>query len=228
MSLLFKEETLGANRRLLTSGLVTFTWGNVSIIDRKNQFVYIKPSGATLSEISAQHISKIGRNGNQLAGKKPSVDTPTHLEIYKAFENIGAVVHTHSKYATIFAQASRDITCLGTTHADYFDGDVPCISCPTFEEVNNGYETNTGKIIVKYFKNLDLDPLRMPAVLIEGHGVFCWGKNSEKALENAFVLEQIAEMAYRTLIMNKSSQLPEYILRKHFDRKHGEDKYYGQ
>ena len=228
MSLMNKEKVLEANRYLFTSGLVSVTWGNVSYIDRESSVVYIKPSGVDLFEANSQHISKVNTTGTHISGKKPSVDTPTHLEIYKEFSEVGSIVHTHSKYATIFAQANKNISCMGTTHADYFDGTIPCISCPSAEDVKGEYEANTGKAIISHFINAGTDPMRIPAVLVSGHGPFCWGESTEEALENAYVLEKVAEMAYKTLVLSGNHRLPEYILRKHFDRKHGEEKYYGQ
>tara|TARA_R110000851_G_scaffold184962_1_gene334328 strand:+ start:19 stop:696 length:678 start_codon:yes stop_codon:yes gene_type:complete len=223
-----RKKVLEANKYLFTSGLVSVTWGNVSYIDRESNVVYIKPSGVDLFKTSDQHISKVSVAGTHISGKKPSVDTPTHLEVYRKFLEVGSIVHTHSKYATIFAQANKDISCMGTTHADYFDGAIPCIPCPNVEDVKSEYEANTGKAIVNYFTNNDTDPMRVPAVLVSGHGPFCWGRSTEDALENAYVLEKIAEMAYKTLILSGNHHLPEHILRKHFDRKHGEEKYYGQ
>mgnify|MGYP003117542683 FL=1 len=228
MSHSVKKMVLEANQWIVSTGLVSLTWGNVSALSTDRQRVIIKPSGIDLKTATPEDMSELSLSENYISGKKPSVDTPTHVCLYHNFKNIGSVVHTHSKYATIWAQAYKNIPCFGTTHADYFDGSVPCIRPPTPKKVKDNYETYTGYCIVEYFEDKKIDPLRVPGALIGGHGVFCWGETVEKALENAFVLEKVAEMAYHTRLLGHKRSLPKYILRKHFDRKHGDKKYYGQ
>jgi len=199
------------------------------MIDSKKGILYIKPSGANLSVIREEDISIVSlSDGELLSGMNPSVDTKTHLELYNGFKDVGAVVHTHSVYATSFAQANRSIPCLGTTHADYFFGEVPCISEPSSEEVKNDYEKFTGFRIVDYFNYCRINPVHVPAALVQGHGVCCWGKTLQEAVEHSIILEKVAEMAAITLDINKNSVLSDYVLEKHFTRKHGDSKYYGQ
>lgn len=228
-----KEEVLKANQSLVSLGLVTLTWGNVSGIDREKGLVVIKPSGVDYSELRAADMVVVDLNGNKVEGAySPSSDTATHLHIYKNFDKIGGVVHTHSKYATIFSQAGKVIQVYGTTHADYFDGYVPVTRDMKEIEVKNDYELNTGKVIVETFS--DIDPYLVPAVLVKNHAPFCWGENAAKAIENALVLEEVAHMAIHTemLCSNNLSTamqaMPEYLQKKHFYRKHGTSAYYGQ
>jgi L-ribulose-5-phosphate 4-epimerase len=222
-------EVLFANKQIVDKNLVILSWGNVSKIDRDKKLLYIKPSGADLEEISQYDIAQVSTlDGSWVLGMKPSVDTKIHLEIYKGFSDVGAVVHTHSVHATAFAQANKPIPCLGTTHADYFYGEIPCVPQPTAEELDDDYEKHTGLRIVDYFDYFDIDYNHIPAALVEGHGVFCWGKTVEDAVETAIILEKVAEMAILTLSLNKDSNLSDYVLEKHFTRKHGDSKYYGQ
>ncbi|HBY68779.1 MAG TPA: L-ribulose-5-phosphate 4-epimerase [Flavobacteriaceae bacterium] len=225
---LIKKDVLMANRWIVEKGLVDLTWGNVSYCDRDNQLIYIKPSGVKLSSASPGDISCIDFQENLIDGLKCSVDTPTHVEIYKAFDDTRCVIHTHSKYATIFAQANMEIPCLGTTHADYFYGNIPCVPCPNHTEIESAYEKFTGKSITSFYNEKNIVYNEVQACLVSGHGPFVWGNTIEKALENAQVLEIVAEYAYKTLMLNKESYLPQYILNKHFLRKHGAKKYYGQ
>jgi len=228
MSNTLKHKVLDANKWIVEKKLVELTWGNVSAIDRLNGEIYIKPSGIILEKIKARDISVIDREGVARSGLKASVDAPTHVVLYDKFPAITSVIHTHSKYCTIFAQAGRDIPCLGTTHADYFYGSVPCVPHPSQKKVEEEYEQNTGIAIYDYFNKNNINYNHTNACLVAGHGVFVWGSTVNKALENAYVLEIIAEMAYKTLNLNPSSNLQQFILDKHFLRKHGKDKYYGQ
>lgn len=223
-----KEKVLQANLDLLKYGLVTLTWGNVSGIDRQQGVVAIKPSGIDYYDMKTNDIVVVDLNGNVVDGDlKPSSDTATHCELYKAFPDIGGITHSHSEYATIFAQALREIPCYGTTHADHFYGPVPVTRQLTEEEVNTDYETNTGKVIVERFR--DLDPNAVPGVLVAGHAPFTWGKDPAESVKNNLVLERIAKMAFYSKQLNPDlPPLPEYILKKHYMRKHGPDAYYGQ
>jgi L-ribulose-5-phosphate 4-epimerase len=223
-----KETVLKANLALIKYNLVTLTWGNVSGIDREKGLIAIKPSGIDYEKMKAEDIVIVDLNGKRIEGKlNPSSDTPTHIELYKAFPKIGGISHSHSEYATIFAQASMEIPCLGTTHADHFNGPVPVTRFLTEEEVNSGYERNTGKIIVERFKALD--PESVPAVLVVGHAPFAWGKDPEDSVKNNLVLERVAKMALNCLALKPDlKKLPEYIQKKHHERKHGDDAYYGQ
>jgi len=223
-----RKEVCNANLDLIKYKLVTLTWGNVSGIDREKGLVVIKPSGLPYEKIKLSDMVIVDLEGNVVEGKhKPSSDTLSHLQLYKELEDIGGVAHTHSKYATIFAQACMEIPCLGTTHADSFYGAIPITRFLSGEEIKEGYEKNTGKIIVERFK--DINPLEMPAVLVKGHGPFTFGKTPSEAAENSFILENVAEMAFGTLRINpKSENLPEEILKKHYNRKHGPNAYYGQ
>tara|TARA_B100001250_G_scaffold396427_1_gene402403 strand:+ start:252 stop:932 length:681 start_codon:yes stop_codon:yes gene_type:complete len=223
-----KERVLSANKWIVEKGLVELTWGNVSFCDREQDLVYIKPSGVKLSSATPADVSCVDFKSNLLSGLKCSVDTPTHLEIYKSFEEAVCIIHTHSRYATIFAQAALSVPCLGTTHADYFYGDIPCIPCPTFPEVQEDYEKYTGINITSFYKDNNIDYNSIQACLIAGHAPFVWGRSIETALENAYVLEIVCEYAYRTLSLNSESHLSRYIIDKHFLRKHGNNKYYGQ
>ena len=223
-----KEEVLRANQDLVKYGLVVLTWGNVSGIDREKNLVVIKPSGVDYDKLTLNDMVVVDMKGNVVeSDKRPSSDTPTHLELYKAFPKIDGVTHTHSKYATMFAQANSEIPCLGTTHADHFYGSIPITRFLHKKEVEEGYELNTGKIIVECFKKLD--PITTPGVLVAGHAPFAFGKSASESVRNAFILERVAEMALGTFQIDQEAQfLPNYILEKHYQRKHGPNSYYGQ
>ncbi|NBH26152.1 L-ribulose-5-phosphate 4-epimerase [Lachnospiraceae bacterium] len=225
-----KKQVYEANMKLPKHGLVTFTWGNVSGIDRKSGLFVIKPSGVDYDELVPEDMVVMDLDGNRVEGNyKPSSDTATHLELYKAFPAIGGIVHTHSSYATSWAQAGRSIPCYGTTHADYIYGEVPCLRCLNKEEIEEAYEENTGHLIVSEFKRLNKDPMAVTAVLCKNHGPFAWGKNAMDAVHNAVVLEEVAKMAYRTEIINpKAVPAPSELQDKHYFRKHGANAYYGQ
>lgn len=222
-----KEKVFKANLDLVKHGLVIFTWGNVSSIDREKGLVVIKPSGISYETMKASDMVVVDLEGNQVEGTlKPSSDTPTHLVLYRAFPAIGGIVHTHSSWATAWAQAGRAIPALGTTHADYFYGDIPCTRKLTEEEVKRAYEAETGKVIVETFQQLD--PLALPGVVVCNHGPFAWGKSAHEAVHNAKVLEEVAQMAYHTLQLNPEAQFDRFLLDKHYLRKHGKNAYYGQ
>lgn len=222
-----KQEVLEANLQLTKNGLVTLTWGNVSAIDRKHGLIVIKPSGVSYDTMRAEDMVVVDLDGNRVEGEwNPSSDTPTHIELYKAFPEIGGVVHTHSRWATIFAQCGRDIPGLGTTHADAFHGAVPCTRRMTPAEIAGAYEAETGNVIVETFA--DMPPMDVPAVLVHSHGPFTWGKTAAKAVENAIVLEEVAMMAWHTLMMNPDATLQQELSDKHYFRKHGAGAYYGQ
>ncbi len=223
-----KAEVCKANLELVTANLVILTWGNVSSIDREQNLVVIKPSGVAYQTMSPADMVVVDLQGNVVAGDlRPSSDLKTHLELYRAWPEIGSVVHTHSSYATIFAQASQNIPCLGTTHADYFYGDVPVTRTLTAKEVTDDYETNTGKVIVERFAQLD--PMAVTAVLVANHAPFTWGKDSDEAVKNAIILEEVAKMALGTIQLSEQKiRVPQYILDKHYYRKHGANAYYGQ
>ena len=225
-----KRQVYEANMLLPKYGLVTFTWGNVSAIDRESGLFVIKPSGVEYESMKPEDMVVMDLNGNRVEGKlRPSSDTPTHLELYKAFPEIGGIVHTHSSYATSWAQAGRSIPCYGTTHADYIYGEVPCVRCLTKEEIDEAYETNTGKLIVSEFKRSKKEIMAVPAVLCKNHGPFTWGKDAKDAVHNAVVLEEVAKMAYRTESINsKVEPAPQELQDKHYYRKHGAGAYYGQ
>jgi L-ribulose-5-phosphate 4-epimerase len=226
---ILKEEVLEANLLLQTHALAKLTWGNVSGIDRDKGIVVIKPSGVPYEKLTAAKMVAVDlETGKTLSGKlNPSSDTPTHLILYKAFTEIGGVTHTHSPFATQFAQAQRELPCLGTTHADHFMGTVPLVRSLTAKEIAADYEGNTGHIIVARFKKLN--PLEMPAALVAHHGPFTWGKSALDALKNAVALEACAEMALGTFLLNpKATSIPGFILDKHYQRKHGPKAYYGQ
>ncbi len=225
-----KQEVFEANMLLPKYGLVTFTWGNVSGIDREKGLFVIKPSGVDYESMKAEDMVVVDMEGNRVEGHyKPSSDTATHLEIYKAFPEIGGIIHTHSSYATSWAQAGRGIPCYGTTHADYMYGEIPCVRCLTQEEIDEGYERNTGVLIVDYFKENNLDVVAMPTVLCKNHGPFAWGKDPHEAVHNAVVLEEVAKMAYRAETINARIQpAPQCLQDKHYFRKHGANAYYGQ
>lgn len=223
-----KREVYEANMELPRLGLVSFTWGNVSAIDRKSGLVVIKPSGVSYESMKPEDMVVVDLEGKTVEGSlRPSSDTATHVVLYKAFPAIGGVVHTHSKWATSWAQAGRSIPCYGTTHADYFYGDIPCVRALTEQEVTEAYEANTGRVIAEYFR--DRDPEAMPAVLCRNHGPFTWGKNAHKAVENAAVLETVAEMAARCEALSPGvGAAAAYLQDKHYFRKHGAGAYYGQ
>jgi L-ribulose-5-phosphate 4-epimerase len=225
-----KQEVFEANMLLPKYGLVTFTWGNVSGIDRESGLFVIKPSGVDYETMTADDMVVMDLEGNRVEGHyKPSSDTPTHLELYKAFPEIGGIVHTHSSYATSWAQAGRGIPCYGTTHADYMYGEIPCARCLNKDEIEGAYEKNTGLLIIDLFKKLDKDPMAVPAVLCKNHGPFAWGKDPHEAVHNAVVLEEVAKMAYRAETINPRIQpAPQELQDKHYFRKHGANAYYGQ
>lgn len=223
-----KKEVFAANMRLYKSNLIILTWGNVSGIDRDLGLVVIKPSGVSYETMTEEDMVVVDLDGNVVEGKyKPSSDTKTHLELYKNFPLIGGVVHTHSTFATSFAQAKRNIVTYGTTHADTFYGDVPCSRDLSKEEVEQDYELNTGRVIVETFASLDYEAV--PGVLVSSHGPFTWGKDSNSAVTNAIILEEIAKMAYLSLgINNQIKEIEQHLKDKHYFRKHGKNAYYGQ
>ena len=225
-----KQQVYEANMDLPRYGLVTFTWGNVSASDRESGLFVIKPSGVEYDKLKTEDMVVMNLNGEKVEGRyNPSSDTATHLELYKAFPEIGGVVHTHSSYATRWTQVGRDIPCYGTTHADYIYGPVPCLRCLTAEEIADAYEENTGHLIVEEWKRLNKDPMAVPAVLCKNHGPFAWGKNAKEAVHNAVVLEEVAKMAYRAEVINpKVLPAPQELQDKHYYRKHGANAYYGQ
>lgn len=223
-----KKQVYEANMLLPKYGLVTFTWGNVSAIDRETGLVVIKPSGVPYETMTADDMVVVDLNGNIKDGRyKPSSDTPTHLVLYKAFPECGGIVHTHSRWATSFAQAGVGIMPLGTTHGDYFYGEIPCTRKMTPEEIAGEYEKETGNVIVETFKNID--PAAVPAVLVQSHGPFAWGKDAKEAVHNAVVLEEVAFMNFHSLQLNpEQTRMQQELLDKHYLRKHGAKAYYGQ
>ena len=224
-----KKEVLEANLMLPKYGLVTFTWGNVSAIDRKSGLVVIKPSGVEYDTMTAEDMVVVSLETSEvIEGKwKPSSDTPTHLELYRAFDEVGGIVHTHSRWATSFAQAGIGIAPLGTTHADYFYGEIPCTRAMTPEEIQGEYEKETGNVIIETFKNTN--PISIPAVLVKSHGPFAWGKDAFEAVHNAVVLEEVAFMNCHSMTLNPNiSKMQQELLDKHYLRKHGKNAYYGQ
>lgn len=225
-----REEVYEANMELPRRGLVTYTWGNVSGIDRESGLFVIKPSGVDYDKLTPGDLVVVNLEGTVVEGDlNPSSDTATHLELYKAFPEIGGVVHTHSRYAASFAQAGRDIPLYGTTHADYFSGPVPCARNLTTEEINEAYEKNTGTVIIETFRERGLNPVYIPAVLCQNHGPFTWGKDAADAVYHAVVLEEVAHMALLTELINPDVKpAPDNIVKKHFERKHGPNAYYGQ
>lgn len=222
-----KAEVCQANLDLVAHGLVTLTWGNVSGISDDRQHVVIKPSGVPYDEMQSEQMVVVDLDGQVVEGKlRPSSDTPTHVLLYRRFPSIGGITHTHSRSATIFAQARLEIPCYGTTHADHFFGPIP-VTRPLTEKELDAYESNTGEVIVERFR--DLDAAAMPAVLVAGHAPFAWGKNVAESVTNAVALEAVAEMALGVLSLRpKSVTLEPFVLKKHYDRKHGPNAYYGQ
>ena len=225
-----KERVFKANLDLMKSGLVIFTWGNVSEIDPSRKYVVIKPSGVDYDSMTPDDMVVVDVNtGAVVEGHyKPSSDTPTHLEIYRNFENVGGITHTHSVNAVAYAQAGKDIPALGTTHADYFYGDIPCTRMLSEEEVKTDYELNTGKVIVETFRSRGIDPMAVPGCVVQNHGPFSWGKDADKSVYHAVVMEKVAEMDIKALLVNPQSTMPQYVLDKHYFRKHGANAYYGQ
>jgi L-ribulose-5-phosphate 4-epimerase len=222
-----KEQVYQANLDLVKHGLVLFTWGNVSAIDSNRELIVIKPSGVSYDNMKPSDMVVIDLGGKKVEGNlKPSSDTPTHIELYKAFNKIGAIVHTHSTFATSWAQAGRSIPALGTTHADHFYGEIPCTRKLTVEEINSDYEMETGKVIIETFENID--PEAIPGVLVNDHGPFSWGSDPSKAVYNAVVLEEVARMALFTKQIGFSDPVDQELLDKHYLRKHGKNAYYGQ
>ncbi len=224
-----KQEVFEANMLLPKYGLITFTWGNVSAIDRETGLVVIKPSGVAYETMKVSDMVVVDLSGKSIDGKlKPSSDTATHLELYRNFKNIGGIVHTHSTWATTFAQAGLPVPAFGTTHADYFAGEVPVTRKMTPAEIAGEYELETGRVIVERFN--DLNPDHIPGVLVHSHGPFTWGKNAHDAVHNAVVLEEVAKMAFNTRILmgTNINEMQSELLKKHFFRKHGEEAYYGQ
>ena len=225
-----KQQVYEANMELPRRGLVTYTWGNVSGIDRESGLFVIKPSGVEYDELRPEDLVVLDLNGNKVEGKlNPSSDTKTHIELYKAFPELGGIVHTHSTHAVAWAQAGRDIPCFGTTHADYFYGPVPCARALTQEEIDEDYEKNTGKVIIETFHGRNIQPLHVPGVICSSHGPFTWGKDAAQAVYHAVVLEEVAKMALLTLQIDpNAAPAPQRIQDKHFLRKHGPNAYYGQ
>ena len=222
-----KEKVFRANLDLVKYGLVIFTWGNVSAIDREKGLVVIKPSGVSYDDMKAEDMVVVDLDGNVIEGKlNPSSDTATHLALYRAFKEIGGVVHTHSTYATAWSQAGIDLPNIGTTHSDYFHNAIPCTADMTKEEVEGEYELETGNVIIKRFEGLN--PVHTPGVLVKNHGPFSWGKDAHDAVHNAVVMEQVAKMASIAYTVNTNLKMNEYLIEKHFSRKHGPNAYYGQ
>jgi L-ribulose-5-phosphate 4-epimerase len=223
-----KEEVLAANLELEAKNLVIYTWGNVSGICREEELVVIKPSGVPYRDLTPDSMVVVDLKGKVVEGEfNPSSDTPTHLELYRSFSELGGIVHTHSPWATVWAQARMGIPCFGTTHADYFYGEIPCTRPLNQEEIEKDYELNTGKVIVEHFK--DLKPSYLPGVLVSSHGPFTWGSNPAEAVYNSVVLEEVAKMAYLTQQLNPSEDpIDQFLLDRHFLRKHGSTAYYGQ
>lgn len=224
-----KQRVLDANLQLPKYGLVTFTWGNVSEIDRERGVIAIKPSGVEYCDMTVDDMVIVDLEGNVVEGSlKPSSDTDTHIEIYKAFPAIGGVVHTHSRSATIWAQAGIDIPALGTTHADYFYGDIPCTRRLSNSEIAGEYEKNTGLVIIEEFMQRRIEPMAVPSVIVAGHAPFSWGKDAIDAVHNAVVLEEVSAMALATRSLNSGIKIQPELSDKHYLRKHGENAYYGQ
>jgi len=225
-----KELVCKANLELPRYGLITFTWGNVSGIDREKGLVVIKPSGVSYDGMTADDMVVVDLEGNVVEGKwKPSSDTPTHVALYKAFPALGGVVHTHSRWATTFAQAKKGIPAFGTTHGDYFYGEIPCTRLMTSEEIAGEYELETGNVIIETFREKNIDAAQVPAVLVASHGPFAWGKDPMDAVHNAVVLEEVAFMALNAMQLTPGLEpMQQELLDKHYLRKHGANAYYGQ
>lgn len=224
---ILKDRVYKANLDLVKNGLVIHTWGNVSGRDAETGLVVIKPSGVSYEKMKPDDMVVIDHDGNVIEGKyKPSTDAPTHLVLYNAYKSIGGVVHTHSTYATSWAQAGKPIPPFGTTHADHYSGEVPCTRLLTDKEIEINYEINTGKVIVETLSSVN--PLTVPSVLVNSHGPFCWGTSADIAVYNAIALEEIARMAFYTILLGRSEPVKKTLLDKHFSRKHGKDAYYGQ
>ncbi|HIU30973.1 MAG TPA: L-ribulose-5-phosphate 4-epimerase [Candidatus Caccousia avistercoris] len=225
-----KKQVYEANMELPRRGLVTYTWGNVSGIDRERGLMVIKPSGVEYDELRPEDLVVLDLEGNRVEGElNPSSDTKTHLELYRAFPQLGGIVHTHSAHAVAWAQAGEGIPCFGTTHADYFYGPIPCARALTPQEVEEDYEGNTGRVIVETFRERGLNPVYVPAVVCRSHGPFTWGKDAAQAVYHAVVLEEVAKMALFTRQVNPAAApAPQHVLDKHFLRKHGPNAYYGQ
>lgn len=225
-----KRQVYEANLELVSRGVVIYTWGNASGIDRERGLIVIKPSGVAYEEMRPEDMVVVDlKTGTTIEGRlRPSSDTPTHLEIYRRYKQVGGVVHTHSVNAVAFAQAGIAIPALGTTHADYFYGSIPCTRELSDQEVANSYEENTGKVIIETIDSLKINPIEVPGIVVKNHGPFAWGKNVSNAVFNAVVLEKVSEMAIKTLMLNPNSKIKQYILDKHYARKHGVNAYYGQ
>lgn len=225
-----KKQVYDANLDLVSKGIVIYTWGNVSGIDRDLGLVVIKPSGVAYEDMTVEDMVVVDlETGRTVEGKwKPSSDTATHLELYRKYSDIFGIVHTHSINAVAFAQAGMSIPALGTTHADYFYGDIPCTRELTENEVKEAYEVNTGKVIIETIDKLQYDPMVIPGIIVKNHGPFAWGTSAANAVYNAVVMEKVAEMDFKSLVLNPHSNLSKYVLDKHYLRKHGENAYYGQ
>lgn len=225
-----KKRVFEANLELVKKGLVIFTWGNVSEVDREKGLVVIKPSGVDYETMTADDMVVVDLNtGEVVEGKyKPSSDTPTHLELYRRFPQIGGITHTHSLNAVAFVQAGVDIPAFGTTHADYFYGDIPCTRELTKEEVEEAYEANTGKVIIEEIEKRGYDVMSIPGIVVKNHGPFAWGKDAYQSVYHAVVLDKVAEMDIKTLVINRNAEMKQYVLDKHYSRKHGPNAYYGQ
>ena len=225
-----KEKVCKMNLELVKKNLVIYTWGNVSGIDRSKGLIVIKPSGVPYEEMKPEDMVVVDLNGKVIEGKyRPSSDTPTHIVLYKSFKDIEGVVHTHSDWATTFSQAGIDIPAFGTTHADYFYGNIPCTRDLTEKEIKGEYEEETGNVIVETIRKRKYKPLDMPGIIVKNHGPFTWGSSPENAVYNAVVLEKVAQLAYNTITLNKNAkEIQRNLLDKHFLRKHGPNAYYGQ
>ena len=225
-----KKQVYEANMELPRRGLITYTWGNVSGIDRESGYFVIKPSGVDYDALSPDDMVVMDLDGNKIEGRyKPSSDTATHIELYKKYEEIGGIVHTHSPEAVAWAQAGRDIPLYGTTHADYFFGPIPCARNLTPEEIKDAYEKNTGLVIIEEFRRRGIAPAQVPAVLVHNHGPFTWGKDADEAVYHAVVLEEVAFMNFHAKMLNPAAgPMPQVLLDKHYLRKHGANAYYGQ
>ena len=224
-----KANVCRANLELVEHGLVLFTWGNVSGIDREKGLVVIKPSGVDYDDLMDDMMVVLDLDGNIVEGDlRPSSDTPTHLVLYRMFEQLQGIVHTHSTYATAWAQAQREIPAVGTTHADYFYREIPCTRPMTADEINGDYESETGHVIVDCFESRNLSPVFVPGVLVSNHGPFAWGRSVDEAVHNAVVLEEVAKMTFLTSMLNPKVPMNPHLIDKHFNRKHGPDAYYGQ